>query len=87
MIGSFARDSAKMNSSVPTMPMWMKPPTVGSVQSPNCLFVRPMSRNTIETVKIAPPMRSKLRDADLVLTVGSSRWITIRAMMPIGMFT
>ena len=27
MIGSVARDSAKMNSSVPTMPMAMKPPT------------------------------------------------------------
>ena len=67
--------------------MRMKPPTVGSVQSLNCLLVNPTSRNTIETVKIAPPMRSKLRDADAVLTVGSRRWITIRATIPIGMFT
>ena len=65
----------------------MKPPTVGSVQSLNCLLVKPTSRNTIETVKIAPPMRSKLRDADAVFTVGSRRWITMSATMPIGMLT
>ena len=52
------------------MPTRMNPPTVGSAQSPNCLLVRPTSRKTIETVKIAPPMRSKLRVAAAVLTVG-----------------
>ena len=87
MIGSLARDSAKMNSSVPTMPTRMNPPTVGSAQSPNCLLVRPTSRNTIATVKIAPPMRSKLRVAEAVLTVGSSRWMTTSATIPIGMLT
>ena len=87
MIGSLARDSATMNSSVPMMPMRMKPPTVGSVQSPNCLLVRPTSRKTIATVKIAPPIRSKLRVAACVLTVGSSRWMTISATIPIGMLT
>ena len=76
-----------MNSSVPTMPMRMNPPTVGSVQSPNCLLVRPTSRNTIETAKMNPPIRSKLRVAFFVLTVGSSRWMTTRAMIPIGMLT
>ena len=65
----------------------MKPPTFGSVQSPDCLLVRPTSRNTIETVKIAPPIRSKLRVAEAVLTVGSSRWMTISATIPIGMLT
>ena len=64
MIGSLARASARMNSSVPTIPMRMNPPTVGSVHSPNCLLVRPTSRKTIATVKIAPPSRSKLRVAD-----------------------
>ena len=52
------------------MPTMMKPPTVGSVQSPNCLLVRPTSRNTIATVNIAPPIRSKFLVADAVLTVG-----------------
>ena len=51
------------------------------------LLVRPTSRKTIEIVKIAPPMRSKLRVADAVLTVGSSRWMTISATIPIGMLT
>ena len=69
------------------MPTRMKPPTVGSVQSPNCLLVRPTSRNTIATVKMAPPIRSKFLVADLVLTVGNSRWITNRATIPIGMLT
>ena len=41
----------------------------------------------METVKIAPPIRSKLRVADGVLTVGSSRWMTISATIPIGMLT
>ncbi len=86
-MGSLARDSAKMNSSVPTRPMMMNPPTVGSVHSLNCLLVRPTSRNTIANVKMVPPIRSKLRVADLVLTVGSSRWMTISATMPIGMLT
>ena len=87
MIGSLARDSAKMNSRVPMMPTMMNPPTVGSVQSPNCLLVRPTSRNTIATVKIAPPIKSKLRVADGVLTVGSNLWITTSATIPIGMLT
>ena len=65
----------------------MNPPTVGSAQSLNCLLVRPTSRNTIATVKIAPPIRSKLRVADFVLTVGRSRWMTISAMIPMGMLT
>ena len=43
------------------MPMRTNPPTVGSVQSPNCLLVRPTSRNTIATVNSVPPIRSKLR--------------------------
>ena len=46
-----------------------------------------MSRNTIATVKITPPMMSKFRVADFALTVGSSRWITISATIPIGMLT
>ena len=87
MIGSFARDSAKMNSRVPTRPMAMNPPTEKSDQSLNCLLVRPTSRNTIATVKMKPPIRSKLRVADAVLTVGSSRWMTISATIPIGMLT
>ena len=87
MIGSLARASAQMNSSVPMIPTRMNPPTVGSVHSPNCLLVRPTSRKTIATVKIAPPSRSKLRVAAGVLTVGSSRWITISATIPIGMLT
>ena len=86
-IGSLARDSARMNSRVPMMPTRMNPPTVGSAQSPNCLLVRPTNRKTIATVKIAPPMRSKLRVADGVLTVGSNLWITISATIPIGMLT
>ncbi len=56
-------------------------------QSPNCLLVRPISRNTIAIVKITPPTMSKFRVADFVLTVGSSRWITISATIPIGMLT
>ena len=51
------------------------------------LFVRPTSRNTIETVKITPPRTSKFLVADGVLTVGSSRWMTISATIPIGMLT
>ena len=86
-IGSFARASARTNSTLPMMPMRMNPPTVGSVQSPNCLLVRPTSRNEIATVKIAPPRMSKLRVADGVRTTGRSRWITISATMPIGMLT
>ena len=31
-IGSFARDSAQMKSTIPTSATRMKPPTVGSVQ-------------------------------------------------------
>ncbi len=69
------------------MPTMMNPPTVGSVHSPNCLFVRPTRRKTIATVKIAPPIKSKLRVAYFVFTVGSSRWMTTRATIPIGMLT
>ena len=87
MMGSFARASATMNNSVPMMPTRMNPPTVGSVQSLNCLLVRPTSRNTIDTVKMNPPRRSKLRLAFLVFTVGSSRWMTISATIPIGILT
>ena len=39
------------------------------------------------TVKIAPPTTSKFRVALLFLTVGSSRWMTKSATMPIGMLT
>ena len=39
------------------------------------------------TVKIAPPRMSKLRVADAVLTVGSSRQMTNSATIPIGMLT
>ena len=41
----------------------------------------------VAIVKITPPRMSKLRVALLALTVGSSRWITARATMPIGMLT
>ena len=65
----------------------MNPPTVGSVHSPNCLFVRPTSRKLMATVKMAPPTMSKLRVARSFLTVGRSREMTARATMPIGMLT
>ncbi len=87
MIGSLARASAQMKTNVPTIPTRMNPPTVGSVHSPNCLLVRPTRRKTIATVKIEPPIKSKLRVADGVLTVGSNRWMTTSAMIPIGMLT
>ena len=49
----------------------MKPPTGTVAQSPVCLLVRPISRNEIATVKIAPPRMSKFLVAFAVLTVGS----------------
>jgi hypothetical protein len=87
MIGSLARASARMNSTVPTRPARMNPPTVRSVHSPNCLFVRPTSRKLIATVKMAPPRTSKLRVACAVFTFGRSRWMTKSATSPIGMLT
>src|SRR5215467_11374521 len=81
-IGSLARASARMNSSVTMMPMKMNPPTVGSVHALSVcvdglykpLLVRKTSRKIIEIVKITPPTMSKFRVADAVLTVGRSRW-------------
>ena len=87
-IGSLARASAKMNSSVADDADGDEAADGRTRdQSPDCLLVRPISRNTIAIVKITPPMMSKLRVADGVLTVGSSRWITISATIPIGMLT
>ena len=95
MIGSFARDSAKMNSRMPTMPARIRPPTDGSVHWWSCLvasstrplLVSPMRSKAIDIVKITPPRTSKLRVARAVLTVGSSRWMTTSETIPIGMLT
>jgi hypothetical protein len=82
-----ARDSTNAKIAEPMRPIRMNPPTVASVHSPNCLLVRPMSRNEIAIVKMTPPRMSKFRLAFFVLTTGSSRLMTKSAAMPIGMLT
>jgi hypothetical protein len=72
----------------------MKPPTVKSDHAfgipadvrPD-LLVSPTSRNEIATAKTPPPRKSMFRSASGRRTVGSSRQMTIRLTMPIGMFT
>ncbi len=66
-MGSLARRSAKRKRTMPTSEMRMKPPTVGSLQSLNCLLVRPTRRKVMAMLKITPPRTSKLRVASLRL--------------------
>ena len=65
----------------------MSPPTEPSSQAFVCLLVRPIRSIVIDTVKIAPPSRSKFDDAFVRLTVGSRRPTKYSETRPIGMLT
>ena len=53
--GSWARLSTKMNAARTINPRTISPPTVGSVHSPDCLFVNPMRIGTSAPVRSAAP--------------------------------
>ncbi len=54
-IGSAARDSIHTNAPSTSAPIRIRPPTVRSVQSADCLLVRPMRIGTSAPVNSAAP--------------------------------